>query len=326
MSQQKLQKFYDTIHVTPHPDGTFTRSSKSVPSVPPSTTDPNSHTLSKDVLLDSEKNTFVRIFLPRDSLNHGQLPGAKLPVLVFVHGGGFVFGSPDYPPFHEFCSVAARELHALVISVGYRLAPEHRLPAAYEDVWEALTWVKDSRDEWLGGYADLSNCVLMGESAGANVVYNVGLKMSAQIDDFKPLVIKGLVLVQPFFGGLDRTGSETRLAHHPVVSLDTCDVIWEVCLPSGEDRGHEYCDPCRDDKGSDLVDRVRELGWWVVVVGCEGDPFSDRGVELAKLLEKRGVVSVRSLFSQGGQHGMFVSFCDFDKRKEFLDFVKEVWP
>ncbi|KAK9672703.1 hypothetical protein RND81_12G118400 [Saponaria officinalis] len=177
MSQTNLQKFYDSIHVTPNPDGTFTRSSSSFPKTPPSTTDPTSPTLSKDVLLDSEKNTWVRVFLPRGTLEPDHIPGEKkLPVVVFVHGGGFVFGSPDYPPFHEFRSVASRELHALVVSVGYRLAPEDRLPAAYNDVFEALTWVNGGEDEWVIKFGDLSNCVLMGESAGANIVYQIGLK------------------------------------------------------------------------------------------------------------------------------------------------------
>lgn len=197
---------------------------------------------------------------------------------------------------------------------------------------EVLSWVRDGKDEWVREFGDLSSCVLMGESAGGNISYHVGLKIAGEIiiqnNDFKPLVIKGLVLIQPFFGGLDRTGSEIRSDNipNPVVTLEICDFLWELCLPEGTDRGHEYCDPIKGG-GSSLVDRVRDLGLWVLVVGCDGDPFFDKGAELAKLLEVKGV-NVKTMFSEGGQHGMFVGAVggDLSKRLVLLDFVKEVWP
>ncbi|XP_074318984.1 carboxylesterase 1-like [Silene latifolia] len=318
-------KLRDIFHIILNPDGTITRQSESefYPIVPPSTTDPNSPSVSKDVPLNSEKNTWVRIYLPRESLNSDEIPAKKLPVLIYVHGGAFVVGSPGYPPFHEFCSVAAQRLGAVVVSVKYRLAPEDRLPAAYDDVLEALTWVKDGEDDWVKKYGDLSNCVLMGESAGGNITYHVGLTVANQVNNFKPLVIKGLVLIQPYFGGLDRSASEIRLVNDPILSLEVNDIFWELSLPVGASRDHEYCNPSMDG-GSSLVDKVREMGWWVAVVGCDGDPLIDRNVELAKLLEGKGII-VTTLVSDGGYHGMFVCGGDPIKRVEFLDFVKDIW-
>ncbi|XP_074318982.1 carboxylesterase 1-like [Silene latifolia] len=322
MSLPNAPELYEAIRVTPNLNGTVTRSAEYFSTVPPSTNDPTSPTLSKDVPVNTDKNTWVRIFLPRDILNTNE----KLPILVYIHGGGFVVASPDFPPFHEFCSLAAHCLGAVVVSVKYRLAPENRLPAAYDDVLEALTWVKDGKDDWVNKYGDFSSCILMGESAGGNITYHVGLKAAVQSNDFKPLVIKGLVLIQPFFGGLDRTGSEIRLENDPILRLEICDFMWELSLPVGTDRDHEYCNPSRDG-GSRLVDRVRDLGWWVIVVSCDGDPLFDRCVELAKLLENK-VVNVRTMFSEGGQHGIYVMFAggDSGERIEVLDFVKEVWP
>ncbi|XP_074318981.1 carboxylesterase 1-like [Silene latifolia] len=319
MSLPNAPELYKELHLTPNLNGTVTRSAEHVPTVPPSTTDTTLPAISKDVPVNPDKNTWVRIFLPRDILNTDE----KLPILVYIHGSGFVIASPDYPPFHEFCSVAAHHLGAVVVSVKYRLAPEDRLPAAYDDVLETLTWVKDGKDEWVNKYGDFSSCVLMGESAGGNITYHVGLKAAVQSNDFKPLVIKGLVLIQPFFGGLERSGSEIRLENDPVVRLELCDFLWELSLPVGTDRDHEYCNPIRDG-GSELVDRVRDLGWWVLFVSCDGDPFFDKSVELAKLLERKGV-SVRTMFNEGGRHGMYVGG-DRVKRIEFLDFVKKVWP
>ncbi|KAL2920570.1 Carboxylesterase 1 [Bienertia sinuspersici] len=287
-------------------DGTISRPTDIFPTIPPSTiTDSSSPSLSKDIPLNVEKSTSIRLFLPKHSSSDDDHHQKKLHTIIYIHGGGFVFASVGHPPFHHFCSNAASQLAALVVSVEYRLAPEHRLPAAYDDVLEALEWVRDGKDEWITKYADLSSCVIMGDSAGANIVYNVGLRAIVHVDDLKPLIIKGLILVQPYFSGLDRTGSELRLVNDPVLPLVANDFCWGLALPVGENRGHEYCDPFKDD-GSGLLDRVRDLGWRVWVVSCDGDPLYDRSVELVKLMEKRGV-NVKAMFCEGGEHGMFNS-------------------
>lgn len=79
--------------------------------------------------------------------------------------------------FQNFCTILAVETKSVIVSVDNRLAPEHRLPEAYDDCVEALHWIKTTQDEWLTKYADLSNCFLMGISAGGNIVYQVGLNL-----------------------------------------------------------------------------------------------------------------------------------------------------
>ncbi|XP_021765227.1 carboxylesterase 1-like [Chenopodium quinoa] len=312
----------ETLHITPNPDGTFTRPVDIYPIVPPSIDDLDSPSLSKDVTLNSEKSTWVRVFLPRLFLSSlsSSSPRKKHPIIVYVHGSGFVVASVAHPNFHDFCSYAASQLAALVVSVEYRLAPEHRLPAAYDDVLEALTWVKEGKDEWIQEYGDLSSCVMMGDSAGGNIVYHTGLMAAARVDELKPLQIKGLVLIQPYFSGLVRTESELRLENDKILNLKCNDLCWEASLPIGADRSHEYCDSVKDG-GSSLLDRVRELGWRVWVVSCDGDPLFDRSVELVKLMEKRGL-DVKSKFREGGEHGMFVGSPSKYKADELLNFVK----
>lgn len=309
---------YERLHVIRNPDSTLTRLEEFYPTVPASLTS-SPLSLSKDVPLNLNNHTSIRLFLPRLPPTGSDPPAAKLPILVYVHGGGFVLASVATPFFHDFCSTAASRLRALVVSVEYRLAPEHRLPAAYDDVLEALTWVRDGKDVWVTEYGDLSRCVIAGDSAGGNIVYHAGLMAAARIDDFQPLIIRGLILIQPYFSGLTRTGSELRLVDDSVLPLNNNDFLWELALPVGADRSHEFSDP-NAGGGSCLLDRVRDLGWRVGVIGSDGDPLFDRNVELARLMEKRGL-NVKSMFTKDDKHGDFVY--PTSRRNDVIELIME---
>ncbi|KAI9078184.1 hypothetical protein K1719_039798 [Acacia pycnantha] len=197
----------------------------------------------------------------------------------------------------------ASDIGAVVASVDYRLAPEHRLPAAYEDAVEALHWIKTSTDDWLREFVDYSNCYMMGNSAGGAIAYHAGLRLAdEEVDDLELLKIKGLILRQPFFGGIQRTESEVRLEKNPVFPVCLSDLAWELALPVGANRDHEYCNPTAGD-WPEKMEKIREVGWWVMVSGNEGDPLVDRGKKLATLMEEKGVKVVTD-FEEGGTHGI----------------------
>ncbi|CAF2145016.1 unnamed protein product, partial [Brassica napus] len=185
----------------------------------------------------------------------------------------------DFKPFHDFCNRMARELNAVVASPSYRLAPEHRLPAAYDDGVDALRFIRTSDDEWIKSHADLSNVFLMGTSAGGNLAYNVGLRSA--LADLSPVRIRGLVLHHPFFGGEERCESEIRLEHDQVFPPTAGDVCWELCLPVGANRDHEYSNLTVGD-GPVNMEMIGRLGWKVVVSGGGGDPMIDRQRDVAK--------------------------------------------
>lgn len=86
------------------------------------------------------------------------------PVMVFYHGGGFVIG--DIGTHEPYCAEAARQLDMPVISIDYRLAPEHPFPAASDDCEAATRWIAESPDE-LG--VEVTGLVLSGDSAGGNL-------------------------------------------------------------------------------------------------------------------------------------------------------------
>ncbi|KAI7730352.1 hypothetical protein M8C21_025109 [Ambrosia artemisiifolia] len=216
---------------------------------------------------------------------------------------------------HEFCNLLAAHLGAVVVNVDYRLAPEHRLPAAYDDGVEALYWIRSTDDPWLTNFADYSKCYLMGTSAGANLAYHAGLRVSQQVSDLKPLKIKGLILHCLFFGGVGRTESEIRLATVGTnLTLSMCDTMWDLALPVGASRDHEYCNPMMG-WSLDGMGRFKDVGWRVMVTGRYGDLLIDRQMGFAKALESKGVTC--KCFYADGDHGM--EYFDEPKAKELFE-------
>ncbi|KAL9409570.1 hypothetical protein AB3S75_047892 [Citrus x aurantiifolia] len=97
------------------------------------------------------------------------------------------------------------------------------------------------------------------------------------------------------------------------------DLMWELALPIGADRDHEYCNP-KVEGGSKLVDQIRLLGWKVMVIGCDRDPLIDRQIELVRMMEHKEM-QVVTHFQEGGYHG--IEIIDPVKRKVLLVDIKK---
>ncbi|WOH09397.1 hypothetical protein DCAR_0728854 [Daucus carota subsp. sativus] len=296
---------YKFLKIALNPDGSLTREDQvpqapAMPELASETANPPSQkqvALSKDIPLNATNQTFIRLFRP---LKHT----TKLPVIIDFHGGGFILYSAISAPFNDLWNIAAAVTPALIITVEYRLAPEHRLPAAYDDAMEAILWVRDQArdvdgcDPWMKELADYSNVHIMGTSAGGNIAYHAGLR-SLDVD-ISPIQIKGLILNQPFFGGVERTSSEEKLSRNPYLPVSASDLMWLLSLPLGSDRDHEYSNPL-DVVNPKITSLPRCL-----IRGFEGDALVDRMKGLAKLLDAHGV-KVVSKFEEGGFHGAEVS-------------------
>ncbi|XP_040284955.1 arylacetamide deacetylase-like 4 [Bufo bufo] len=125
----------------------------------------------------------VRIYQPRDPSVRGRKG------VMFFHGGGFTYGSID--SYDLFCTYLTKNSGAVVISVGYRLAPEHRCPAALEDCLLATVhFLKTAQEHGV----DPSSVIICGDSAGGNLAAGVCQALVGRSDIPKPLA---QVLIYP---------------------------------------------------------------------------------------------------------------------------------
>ncbi|KAK2999455.1 hypothetical protein RJ639_023080 [Escallonia herrerae] len=255
---------YAYIGMVRNPDGSVTRHSLGFPNTP-ATSDPTLPlaAFTKDIPVNQSNNTWLRIFLPRET--HDSPSAAKLPLVVYYQGGSFVLCSAASSMFHDFCTTVSVEIPAVIVSVDYRLAPEHRLPTAYDDCLEALHWINSSNEN--------------------------------QKADIAPSVLR--------WGQQDPVGNKAGHQQDETPPLSANDLMWELALPVGVDRDHEYCNPTVGGGPSGTWDEIRVLGWRVLVIGCDGDPLIDRQVELVKVLEEKGV-NVVGKFGEGDYHAVEV--------------------
>jgi acetyl esterase len=220
----------------------------------------------------------VRIYRPC------QGDDGRLPILMFAHGGGFVFC--DLDSHDELCRDLANLIPAVVISVGYRLAPENPWPAAAEDVYAATRWAAYHADG-VGG--DAGTVVVGGDSAGGNLAAVTALMAR----DRGGPVLRGQMLLYPVIEA-DFDNESYRLFgkgfYNPKPALQW---YWDQYVPALADREHPYASPLRAN--------LKGLPPAVVVVAGH-DPLRDEGVAYARALDAAGVVTARCAF-EGAIHG-----------------------
>ncbi|KAG8366580.1 hypothetical protein BUALT_Bualt17G0094700 [Buddleja alternifolia] len=230
----------------------------------------------RDIVIDKYTNIWARSYVPNDTQG-------KVPLLVYFHGGGFCVGSASWSCYHEFLANLASKMNCLILSVNYRLAPENPLPAAYDDGVKTLLWLRqqpfNNSNEWWANKCNFSRIFLAGDSAGANIAYNVALRL-------RPLDINGLILIQPFFGGEARTHSEKYMAQPPrsALTLAASDTYWRLSLPTGANRDHPCCNPM----AKRVVKREELLHLPIMVCISEMDILKDRNLDLCANLESDG--------------------------------------
>ncbi|EPS74054.1 hypothetical protein M569_00700, partial [Genlisea aurea] len=192
------------------------------------TTKPRAGVRTADIVVDVSRNLWFRLFVPT------HVADRRIPVVVFFHGGGFVFMSADLKHYDNVCRRFATEIGAVVVSVNYRLAPEHRYPSPYEDGCDVLRFL-DQNKHLLPENADLSRCFLAGDSSGGNISHHVAKRWCESAAESSSRVI-GVVAIQPLFNGKIPSKSEVELESVDVIiSFERTNWFLKAFLPSDSD-------------------------------------------------------------------------------------------
>ncbi|KAL6213647.1 hypothetical protein ACLB2K_013094 [Fragaria x ananassa] len=201
---------------------------------------------SSDVVVDPTRDLWFRLFFPEV-----ETESSSLPVVIYFHGGGFANYSPSFIPYDSLCRKVAGKLPAVVVSVNYRLSPEHRYPSQYDDGFDVVSFL-DQNNAVLPKNADSSRVFLAGDSAGGNLAHHVAVRFCRESSRLRRLKLIGLIGIQPFFGGEERTESEMRHEKDPMLSVARTDWMWKAFLPAGSTRDHEVANVSGPNEGMDI--------------------------------------------------------------------------
>jgi alpha-methylacyl-CoA racemase len=218
----------------------------------------------------------IRVYRPQ--------PGPARPVLLYFHGGGFVIGSIE--THDPICRYLASRSSWTVVSVDYRLAPEHRYPAAVHDALDAFDWVWAHVDEL---HADRGRIAVAGDSAGGTLAAVVAQHARRQ---GRPLAQQ--ILIYP---ALDQGGdysSRTAFANSFLLTLES--IRWFTEHYHGHDRP-ELSPDASSARAADLEGVAPAY-----IVTAELDPLRDEAGHYAVLLEAAGV-KTRYRCVEGVIHG-----------------------
>ena len=252
----------------------------------------------------------IRVYQPVKANADEDSAGELRPALIFFHGGGWVIGTIDT---HDVvCRALCEALEAVVVSVDYRLAPEHPFPAAADDCTAATKWVAEHGEE-IG--VDGTRLALCGDSAGGNLAAvvsqdcaAVGPKVSAQ------------ALIYPCVNATrEKSGSLIDNADGYLLTTNAMDWFYDQYVPDADERDNPRCSPFLGDLTGQPP---------AIVITAEYDPLLDEGEEYADKLREAGV-PVEYIRVDGQVHTFFtqVGVCDASAESvaRVAAFVKEHW-
>ncbi|XP_027347828.1 probable carboxylesterase 1 [Abrus precatorius] len=248
---------------------------------------------SKDTIISTDPPVSVRIFLPRITD-----PIRKIPLLLYIHGGGFCMQSAFSSTYHNLVATIVSEANVIAVSVEYGLFPTRPIPACYEDSWAALQWVASHAggsgpEPWLNKYADLQRVFISGDSAGGNITHTLVSRVGKL--GLPGVKVVGAILVHPYFAGVKED-----------------DETWMYMCPENEGLHDPRMKPAAEDLARLGCERV-------LVFAAEKDHLFDSGKKYFEELKKSGWGgSVELVVNWGLEHCFHVRNLEHDKAQELL--------
>jgi len=227
------------------------------------------------VLSDAKRGVRVRVYRGIDTDR-----SADLPVLMFLHGGGWMVG--DLDSYDGLCARIANEVSCCVVSVDYRLAPENPFPAALDDAALALRWLQRSAEMLR---IDPSRIALGGDSAGATLTAALAL-MSR--DKVLPSILFQLLVYPCLDMSMSSASFRQNWAGAPLTSESMSNYIANY-VPDPELRKHWPAAPLRSES---VVNAAPSL-----IISTGIDPLRDDSFAYANQLQNAGVPVVHLHFS-----------------------------
>lgn len=221
----------------------------------------------------------VRVYTPEGS--------GPFPVLVYYHGGGFVLC--DLDTHDGTCRSLANGAGVVVLSVDYRLAPEHKFPAGAEDCYAALSWAAANAGELNG---DATRLAVAGDSAGGNL----GAVAALMARDRGGPALRFQLLVYPVTNHDFDTDSYRENADGYFLSAEMMQWFWRHYLAEPAHGAEPYASPLRAD---DLTNLPPSL-----CITAEYDPLRDEGEAYAEKLRDAGNQVTLTRYD-GMIHGFF---------------------
>ena len=212
----------------------------------------------------------VRVYRPTRSRE-------RCPVVLFLHGGGFVLG--DVEGYDHPCRKLAKSSKAVVVSVEYRLAPEHPFPAGLEDCWAVFEWLRTQGETW---DLDSEHITLAGDSAGGNLAAVIA-QLARDAGGIQPVL---QVLIYPRVDSANMSTSAIELKDRNLVLTEEL-MTWfrEHYLQNEEDVRDFRLSPLLNPNLSDLPPAI--------VITCGFDPLWDEAAAYADAIESQGVAVER---------------------------------
>jgi acetyl esterase len=201
--------------------------------------------------------------------------GEALPVLLYLHGGGYVVGSLD--SHAALCRALALRSGCAVLAPAYRLAPEHRFPTAFEDALDSLLWLERDGS---GRGLDAARLAIGGDSVGGSLTAALCARLARGAE---PVALRPRlqVLIYPVTDATAETESLRRYGRGHLLEKATLDWFYGQYARQDADR--------HDERFSPLLGELPATTAPALMILAECDPLLDEGLAYARKLERAGV-------------------------------------